>query len=150
MTEVLLHIRNRKIINMPEFKEAFRFLKDGKHLVTIKDIRKRSLPQNAYYWGVVVPMILRGLNDAGFDDVENKDDAHEVIKQLHLKKLVVSKQTGDMIEIAGSSSKLSIPQFDEFLDKVCKWASEYLSVVIPSPNQELAMFCEDVNNYSTF
>ena len=58
---------------MTEFKAAFRYLKDGKHLVTIKDVRKRSLPQNAYYWGVVVPMVLRGLRDAGFDEVENNE-----------------------------------------------------------------------------
>lgn len=146
MIDVELNIRNRKIVNMPEFKAAFRYLKDGKHLVTIKDVRKRSLPQNAYYWGVVAPMVLRGLRDAGFDEVENNEDAHEVIKNLFLKKIVVSKQTGDMIEIVGSSAKLSIPEFDEFIDRICKWASEYLGVVIPSPNQEFAMFCDDINN----
>ncbi|MBK7885514.1 MAG: hypothetical protein IPJ81_18245 [Chitinophagaceae bacterium] len=60
MVEVIIHINNRKVINMKEFREAFNQLKDGKHLVTVKDMRKRSIPQNAYYWGVVVPMVKKG------------------------------------------------------------------------------------------
>ena len=48
MVEVIININNRKVVNMKEFREAFNQLKDGKHMVTVKDMRKRSLPQNAY------------------------------------------------------------------------------------------------------
>lgn len=148
MKELVLNISNRKIINLQEFKSLVNSLKDGKHLVTFKDMRKRSLPQNAYYWAVVVPMVKRGLYEAGYDEVQSNDDAHEVIKQVHLRKRIVSKQTGDTIDISGSTAKLTMPQFNDFLESVCQWSAEFLGVVIPSPNQELAMLEDYVEHQS--
>lgn len=140
MVEVIINISNRKVVNMQEFKAAFNQLKDGKHMVTVKDIRKRSIPQNSYYWGIIVPMVRKGLYDAGYDEVTTNDDAHEVMKHIHLRKRIVSKQTGDVIDISNSSAKLSIPEFNIYIEAICKWASEYLGIVIPSPNDQLAEF----------
>lgn len=140
MKEFILNISNRRIVNLQDFKQLLNSLKDGKHHIAVKDMRKRSLPQNAYYWGVVVPMVKQGLYEAGYDEVQSNDDAHEVIKHIHLKKRIVSKQTGDTIDIAGSTAKLSIPEFNNFIEDVCRWSAEFLGVVIPSPNQELVMF----------
>lgn len=140
MVEVVIHIANKKVINMDEFRKAFNELKDGKHLVTVKDMRKRSVPQNAYYWAVVVPMVRKGLYEAGFDAVRTNDDAHEIIKHIHLKKRMVSKQTGEVIDTARSTTELNPPEYNEFLEQVCRWSAEYLGVVIPSPHQRLAEF----------
>ena len=140
MRELIININNRKIVNMPELKAMFNQLKDGKHLLTIKDYRKRSLPQNAYYWAVMVPLVRRGLYDSGYDEVRTDDEAHEVIKQVHLKRNIVSKQTGDVIEIPGHTSKLTIPEFNEFIESVCRWSAEFLNVYIPSPNEQLVEF----------
>lgn len=140
MRELIVNISKRKIINMPELKEFFNKMKDGKHLLIVKDYRKRSLPQNAYYWGVMVPLIRRGLYDSGYDEVQTDEDAHEVIKHVHLKKRIVSKETGDVIDIAGSTAKLTIPEFNEFIERVCKWSAEWLNTYIPSPNEEMVEF----------
>lgn len=142
MVELILNISNRKVINIAELKSAFSSLKDGKHFVTVKDYRKRSLPQNAYYHGVMVPMIQKGLFENGFDDVTTNEEAHEIIKMEFLSKRVVSKQTGDVKDIYGSTKKLTISEFNEFIEKVCKWAAEYLGITIPSPNEELILFAE--------
>jgi len=125
---------------MPELKKFFNQFKDGKHLLIAKDYRKRSLPQNAYYWAVMVPLVRRGLYDAGYDEVRTDDDAHKVIKHVHLKKNIVNKQTGEVIEIDGSTAKLTIPEFNEFIESVCRWSVDFLSVYIPSPNEQLVEF----------
>jgi hypothetical protein len=104
MLELVLYISNKKVVNMPEFKAAFNQLKDGKHLLTVKDMRRRTIPQNSYYWGVMVPLVRRGLYEAGYDDVKTNDDAHEILKHVHLKNRMVNKQTGEVIDIAGSSA----------------------------------------------
>lgn len=147
MIELVININNRKLINPAEFKNALKDLKDGKHLVTVKDYRKRSLSQNAYYWGVIVPLVKNGLYEAGFDEVKTTADAHEVMKHVLLRNRLVSKQTGDVIDIAGSSSKLTIPEFNNYIETICKWASEYLGVVIPTPGEELAMFIDQVEEF---
>jgi hypothetical protein len=140
--ELIIDISGRKIRNAKELKDLFRDLKDGKHLVTVKDFRKRSLNQNAYYWGVVVPMVKDGLYQAGFDEVTTNEDAHEMLKQIHLTKRMVSKLSGDVIDLAGSSAKLTIPEFNDYIERICKWAVEYLGVVIPSPEEQYAVFVE--------
>jgi hypothetical protein len=137
MVQVELHISNRKVINKDEFNAAFKNLKDGKHLVTIKDLRKRSIAQNSYYWGVMIPLVRHGLYEAGYDEVKTNDDAHEVLKHVHLKQRIVNKQTGDVIDIAGSSAALTTPEFNIYVEAICKWAAEFLGVVIPSPNNQL-------------
>lgn len=140
MVELVIHIANKKVVNADEFRKTLSQLKDGKHQVIIKDIRKRSLNQNAYYWGVMIPMIRQGLYDAGFDEVRTNDDAHQIVKHVLLKKQVVSKQTGEVFDIAGSTAELSILEFNDFIERSCKWASEYLGVIIPSPYEQIAEF----------
>lgn len=144
MVELIVNISNKRIVNMSDLKSAFNNLKDGRHLITIKDFRKRSIPQNSYYWGVVVPMVRRGLYDAGYDAVRTNDEAHAVLKHVFLRKEIVSKETGDMIEMSGSTTALTIPEFNDFLESVCRWASEYLGIIIPDPNEVIIDFSESV------
>jgi hypothetical protein len=142
MIEVTIHKANRTIINMKEFMGAFQQVKDGKVLVTFKDVRVRSLPQNKYYWKVVVPLVRQGLYEAGFEEIKENEDAHEVMKQVHLTRKMENKKNGDVIPIAGSTAKLSIPEFNIYIETICRWAAEYLGIVIPSPNQQLAEYEE--------
>ena len=144
MVELIVNISNKRIVNMSDLKSAFNNLKDGRHLITIKDFRKRSIPQNSYYWGVVVPMVRRGLYDAGYDAVRTNDEAHAVLKHVFLRKEIVSKETGDMIEMSGSTTALTRPEFNDFLESVCRWASEYLGTIIPDPNEVIIDFSESV------
>ena len=116
-------------------------LKVGNHYrVIIKDAKSRSLPQNAYYWAVIVPMVRKALYDLGYDEVKDNMDAHEVLKHLHLRKRIVSKQTGDVIDIARSSAELTIPEFNEYIENICRWAAQNIELVIPSPYQQLKDF----------
>jgi RNA-binding protein YhbY len=148
MIELKLKIYGRRLMNLPQLQALFSELKDGEYLLTIKNIRKRTLQQNAYYWGVVVPLVKKALRDAGFDEVDDNEAAHEVMKVLFLKREIVNKQTGEMISLPVSSTKLTVPEFNEYLEKVCKWAAEYLDTVIPSPNSALADFDDYVEKSS--
>lgn len=142
MKEIALNIFGRKIQNADEVRRGFADLRDGKYLITIKDVRRRTLSQNGYYWAVVCPLVQKALHDAGYDEVQTTDDAHEVMKHIFLKKKVINKNTDECIEIAGSSATLSTPEFNEYIDRICRWAMEYLGLDIPSPSRELALFAE--------
>lgn len=142
MPELFIHIANRSIVQMKEFRELFAMLKDGKYLVTIKDMRKRSLPLNRYYWGVVVPLVRKALYDQGYDDVRNNEDAHEVLKAIFLKKTLKNRVSGDEIVLDGSTAKLSMTEFNNFIEDICKWAATYLQIAIPSPNEQFVLYEE--------
>lgn len=138
MRECRIHIDKGAITNRKAVALAFKDLKDGPYLVTIKSVRRRSLPQNDYYWACVVPMVKQGLKNAGYDEVETDEDTHEVLKHLFLKKEVFNKNTGEVItEIAGSTTKLQTYEFNEYLEKIWRWAAQYLDMKIPSPNGQI-------------
>jgi len=140
MSELRITIASRTIQNMKEFRELFAHLKDGNYLITIKDNRKRTIPLNRYYWGVVVPMVRVGLYDQGYDEVKRNDDAHAVLKALFLDKIIKNRLSDEEIRIAGSTASLSITEFNNFLEAVIKWASEYLQIAIPSPNEQFVLY----------
>lgn len=146
MRELIVHIdAAKRIINTDDVRDFFKSFKVGATHLTAKDYRKRSSNQNRYYWAVVVPMVAAGLQDLGFDDIEDDEDAHELLKELHLKKYIISRITGDEIPIAGSTRKLTILEMNEYIERIARWAAEYLSIVIPAPSQqyyELAEFTE--------
>lgn len=145
MSEIFIYINNGKVTQLEVLSQFFTTHKDGKYLLSTKNAKKRSLPQNAYYWGIMVPSVRNGLYHAGYDEVKTNDDAHEVIKHLHLKKQIVNKHTGELLSVVGSTAKLSTTEFMEFVENVCRWASMYLGIVIPMPNEELIMNAVSAN-----
>lgn len=140
MSEFILNIAHRKITNIGKATEVFNSLQDGRYLVQIKSIKKRSLPQNAYYWGVVVPLVKDGLNQAGYSDVKDNEDAHEIMKYLFLKKKMRSDLNDDEIIIAGSTAELKTKEFNAYLEEIWQWSAEYLNVQIPQPNEQTVLF----------
>lgn len=144
MQEFILHINNGEITNKTKVRSVFTDLRDGKYLVKISSMKKRSLLQNAYYHAVVVPMVKDGLREAGYNEVRTNEDAHEVLKHLFLKKKIKSEKTEEEITIAGSTTKLTTTDFNKFLEEVWQWASEYLGITIPEPNQQMTMFEEPI------
>jgi len=110
-------------------------LPDGNYEVEIKSTKKRSNDQNAYYFGVVVPMVYEGLKAAGFDAVRHKEDAHEIMKSLFLK--LTEERNGVTIERVTSTTELTTIGFAEYLMHIFTWALDYLGITIPEPNQQL-------------
>jgi len=141
MADYILEIReNGNIVNPKGFTDFLLGLKASRWLITAKDIKKRSVPQNSYYWGVVVPAVRKGLYDAGFDEVRTNDQAHAIIKRYHLKKEIVSKDTGHILEQDGTTTELTPAEFNKFLDRVIRWAAEYLGIYIDSPNDQMKAY----------
>lgn len=94
--------------------------------------RIRSLPQNRYYWGVVIPMICE---ETGMD----KDQVHFALREKFLSRRDVD--TG--LLIVKSTTELTIEQFRWYIDQIQRWAAEFLHIDIPDPNQ-VAYFSDNV------
>lgn len=135
-----IHISDGQIINKSVIRKAFAGLKNGRHQVTIESKNNRSIQQNRYYHGVVVPIVKDGLRDAGFGEVKSSADAHEILKYLFLKKRIVNEETGEVIELLGTTTILTTIEFNEFVDEIIRWASEYLGIQIPLPNEQMEFF----------
>jgi len=89
-----------------------------------KTRKARSLRQNAYYWGVVIST----LSDHTGHDPE---EIHEALKIKFLSH--DDEKTG--LLIVGSTAALSTIQFNEYCDRIQRWAAQFLGCYIPSPNE---------------
>lgn len=111
--------------------------------ITVDKKRKtRSTPQNAYYWSVVIPMLIDGLVDAGnaglqSGNLEHQQWVHEEMKKLHLSNgMEVEDANGNAYKLPSSTKRCSTLEFMEYLAKIQQWAAECLSISIPDPNEQ--------------
>lgn len=110
---------------------------DGKRLIlTLKEQkRRRSLNQNSYYWGVVIPPIVRMFREHG--NMVDGQDVHEFLK-LRVGKLAMNIVTpdGEVVKSLGSTAKLTTMEMEVYLERVRAFAAEY-GVAIPLPGEAL-------------
>jgi len=125
MTNVV-HIQHGAIVNRSTVRNAFADLKDGRYLMELKKSNTRSLNQNAYYHGIVVPLVKDGLRTAGYNDVRTNEDAHEVLKYLFLKKKIPN-QHAEFVELIGSTATLTTVEFMEYINSLIQGRKAHLS-----------------------
>lgn len=109
---------------------------DGKHRVEIKrHNRNRTLPQNSYYFGVVVREFQKFLHEQG--DSYTIEDCHEILKFRHLRESVVDHSTGEIIgERVRSTASLTTTEFAEYVDLCASWLGDMFGITIPTPDSE--------------
>lgn len=111
---------------------------EGKEIeIEVKEKKSdRSQEQNAYYWGVVVPIVQAGLIDAGFEReiFRRKEAVHELLKGLFCPLVQIVELNIDSITtLEPTTTNLNTKQMLEYFDDIKRWASEFLGVFIPDP-----------------
>lgn len=95
--------------------------------------KKRSNNQNSFYWGVVVDMIMKRLNDLGHD--LTPEETHDFLKgRFNFKE--IEAVADHFIEVPRSTSRLDTLEFIEYIEKIQVWASTFLGLYIPEPNEQ--------------
>jgi len=132
--EFIVHKRQGEWSNTGRMQAHNESLPDGSYLVSVTPTKKRTNDQNAYYWGIVVPLVHEGLRDMGYDEIKTKEDAHLVLRSLFLKKKI------NELELVRSTTELKTAEFSAYLEEIGKWAAEYLNVTIPEPNTQTELY----------
>ena len=130
------------LIQRDKFNNALTSLSDGRYSLRLEKLfGKRSNKQNAYYWGIVIPIVLLGLQDLGHEATE-VEEAHNIVKKLFLKpknkrKRLINKNTGQYMYVVNepTTKKLTTIEFNEYFEKIIQWGAEFLDVQIPYPNE---------------
>ena len=108
---------------------------DGRRVVQSlrEQTRKRSNPQNAYYWGVVVAEVTQMFRGEG--NMVDADDVHAFLKQ-HVGQLsqVLVTPDGEVLRAPASTTRLSTQEFEIYMEKVRAWAAAF-GLIIPLPNE---------------
>ena len=103
-------------------------LPSGEYTLTIsKRKKKRSGPQNAYYWAVVIPMIGKEIGEADAEAV------HALLKHEHNYEIKVFGN--EELRVPKSTADLTTSEFSEYVERVRQWTASFLSCYIPDPNE---------------
>ena len=100
--------------------------------------KKRSNGQNAYYFGVVVPMIKNALNES-YGEKFGTQEIHEFLKQKFNGVEVVNEETGEVLIIAKSTTENTTSDFMDYLAEIKTFGEEFLNIDIPEPNEQLTL-----------
>ncbi len=125
------------LIGTKPLKTAIDGLITGRHIFTIAKYKKRrSLPQNSFYHGIVVNCVKDGLIGAGFNPSELSNEiVHEMLKAKFLKQ-DIANDDGQFITIVKSTAELTTTEFMDYISEIQQWGAEFLSIIIPDPGEQ--------------
>lgn len=118
------------------FDKYIASLQDGGYEVSVSKKRKsRSTFQNAYYWGVVVPIVATELNRLGHE--VDTDTTHEFLKVRFCYTETVNEETGEVLKVPKSTAQMTTGEFMDYLAAIQRFANEWFGVEIPDPNEQV-------------
>lgn len=142
--ETLFIIKQDGICDLRGLWQWFTQALDGHYRVEIKRVRrKRTLEQNGWLFGCIYPMLLKALNDAGWDDITTVEQVHEYFKSLLWKQRIVNRHTGEIVEIPYSTTEMDTVQFSTYCEKLRDYGREFLGIEIPDPDKHHGMEIEE-------
>ena len=101
------------------------FKKDQLVEVFIRKVtRIRSLSQNRYYWGIVIPAIMEYMGEDW-----DKDGVHFALKEKFLSRR--DPDTG--LVVVTSTTELTVEQFRSYIDMIIRYFAQ-MGCRIPSPD----------------
>jgi hypothetical protein len=121
---------NRKLFD----KDLSQF--DGKDIeITIERRKKRrTSQQNRFYWGVIIPLVWRGLRDNGYD-ISDAEETHTILKTMFNKGTFEDKETGEEITYGKSTTEMTTSEMQDYWADIMQFAAMSLNVIIPDPNE---------------
>lgn len=125
-----------KIFNRKSFLDGIANLSNGTYVVSIKKkFRKRSIFQNAYYWGVVIPCFVNGYKETSGESI-GSDIAHAFLKQEFNSSELINENTGEIKKIGKSTTSLTTTDFMVYIDECNKFIEEWFGIRVPLPEEQ--------------
>jgi hypothetical protein len=129
-----------RIINRALLDKELTELPKGKYRLVIERYRKKkSNPQLGYLYACIYPFVLKGLNDLGWE-FTSLDQVDVECKRRFASQKILNRHTGEILDIPGLKRDMTTVEMMTYVDAIRDWASEYLSVYIPEPGENLKLF----------
>lgn len=130
-TIIITKENNRYDLGMLE--NYFKCALDGRYKIDVTLVRKkRTLDQNGWLWGCIYPLMLKALNDAGWE-FTTIEQVHDFLKSQFCGQKMINKHTGEIVSLPMSTALMDTLAFSEYVEKIREYAYEYLGCDIPDP-----------------
>jgi hypothetical protein len=122
--EIIWHGRQKNgqliISNIDRFIDYLKTFGDKRFdIIVKKPKKKRSNPQNSYYWGVVLNLISQKTG-------HTQDELHDAFARKYLRRY---NRHG--LEFIQSTTDLTTVEFSEYVEQIKRFAAIELDIVIP-------------------
>ena len=123
-----------RVVNASVLSADLNSLPKGKYQMTVEKYkRKASPPQFRYLYGLVYPLSMIALNEAGYEFV-NVDQVDSFWKAMFANKEVLNRETGEVMSIPLSKSEFKTIDEMTYCDAIRSYCAEYLNADIPDPD----------------
>jgi len=108
-------------------------------IVTIeKAKKKRSNPQNAYYWGVLIGLTIEGIKNE-WGEIWGIEKTHEFLKGKFLFFERVNEITGEIVKTPKSTTENTTTEQENYHTEIRMFLKEWFNVDAPLPNEEIKL-----------
>lgn len=126
-----------RVVNSKLLTEELNRLSKGKYRLTVEKYRKnKSNPQLGYLFACVYPIVLRGLNDAGWE-FTSVNEVDEYCKSMFAEREVLNRNTGEIIKVPGLKRNFTTTDMMAYISAIQSWAAEFLNIEIPDPESNI-------------
>jgi hypothetical protein len=122
-----------RVVNAKVFRHDLDSLPKGAYIHTVERYyRKASHEQFKYLYGLVYPLSMIALNDAGYE-FTTIDQVDIFWKSIFANKEVINRESGEIMKIPLSKSEFKTIDEMTFCNSIRDYCSQYLNVYIPEP-----------------
>ena len=123
-----------RVIHANVFRADLDSLPVGKYTHTVEKYHKKaSHEQFKYLYGVVYPLSLIALNDAGYE-FTNIEQVDLFWKGIFANKEILNRESGEIMKIPLSKSEFKTIDEMTYCDAIRNYCSEYFNTHIPDPD----------------
>jgi len=126
--------RNRNLLI-----DAIKSFEGQNVIVTIeKAKKKRSNPQNAYYWGVLIGLTIEGIKNE-WGEIWGIEKTHEFLKGKFLFFERVNESTGEIARTPKSTTENTTTEQENYHTEIREFLKEWFNIDAPLPNDEIKL-----------
>jgi hypothetical protein len=100
--------------------------------------KKRSLEQNSYYWGVIIPITKNAISES-WGEVWNTEKTHEFLKSKFLFYEKINTETSEIIRVPKSTTENTTTEQENYYSQIREFLKEWFNVDCPLPNENLTL-----------
>ena len=100
--------------------------------------KKRSLEQNSYYWGVIIPITKNAIHES-WGEVWNTEKTHEFLKSKFLFYEKINTETSEIIRVPKSTTENTTTEQEVYYFEIREFLKEWFNVDCPLPNENLTL-----------
>jgi len=122
--------------NRKRFLEQIGQLSDGRIEIIYRRVyKKRSNPQNAFYWGIILQEYCYGYHEQTGETI-TKETAHFQLQQRFNFTELVNKETGEVLHVPKGTSKMSTVEFLDYTAECVRFISEWFGITVAEPGEQ--------------